>query len=163
MTITIYYETITELLEASRFLTANLVNAVVLITGWALGRHSVERKQGGEERAAYGTALLKKLSRNLTSRFGRGFSKQSLQRMRPFYLLIPPEKICSTVSSKFDNSNETRTLSTPERLTELAQAFPLSWSHYVELLPIADENERSFYEDKESLTDLEDRLTDAEH
>lgn len=68
--------------------------------------------------------------------------------MRAFYLLNSPEKICSTLSGKLNNINEINMLTASERLTELAQAFPLSWSHYVELISLEGENERNFYEDE---------------
>jgi hypothetical protein len=38
----------------------------------------VEFEQGGAERAAYGSELLKRLSRDLQNRLGRGFSERNL-------------------------------------------------------------------------------------
>ena len=60
-----------------------------------------------------------KLSKELTNLFGKGFSRPSLTRMKMFYEKYP---ICSKFSNK------------------------LSWSHYVELLSISDNDKRSFYE-----------------
>ncbi len=58
-------------------------------TYWEIGRRIVEHEQQGEQRAAYGRELLGRLSADLRTRFGRGFSRQNLQQMRQFYLLFP--------------------------------------------------------------------------
>ena len=79
----------------------------------------VEYEQGGKAKGDYGKALLDNLSRDLTLLHGRGFSRSNLVYMRLLYLRYP-------ISQK---------------LSDL-----LSWSHYVELLKIDDDLERSFYE-----------------
>ena len=43
-------------------------------------------EQRGEARAEYGTELLKRLGKDLTARFGRGFAWRNLFRMRNSYL-----------------------------------------------------------------------------
>jgi predicted nuclease of restriction endonuclease-like (RecB) superfamily len=91
---------IAELLEMARRTAARTVNALMTATYWEIGRRIVEFEQGGEKRAEYGEGLLARLADDLTARFGRGFSRQNLQRFRLFYLSQPAEKICSTLSSK---------------------------------------------------------------
>ena len=91
---------IAELLEIARRTAARTVNALMTATYWEIGRRIVEFEQGGEKRAEYGEGLLARLADDLTARFGRGFSRQNLQRFRLFYLSQPAEKICSTLSSK---------------------------------------------------------------
>ena len=91
---------IAELLEIARRTAARTVNALMTATYWEIGRRIVEFEQGGEKRAEYGEGLLACLADDLTARFGRGFSRQNLQRFRLFYLSQPAEKICSTLSSK---------------------------------------------------------------
>jgi predicted nuclease of restriction endonuclease-like (RecB) superfamily len=88
---------------------------------------------------------LKKLSKDLTDRFGRGFGVDNLQRMRVFYQIWSPEKIYATLSAKSDvakYATESRIFT----LEDVAKRFPLLWSHYIELLSCRDENEREFYE-----------------
>ena len=77
---------ISALLEAGRRPAARSVNAVMTATYWETGRRIVEFEQRGKKRAGYGQALLKRLSSDLTGRFGRGFGVDNLQRMRGFYL-----------------------------------------------------------------------------
>ncbi len=132
---------LSQLLEQSRRMAARSVNALMTATYWEIGRRIVEIEQKGEERAEYGGELLKKLSKDLTDRFGRGFSRQNLQQMRLFYL---GWQKCQTLSSKFE---KVQTVSAQSfKLTEIAKNFPLPWSHYVLLLSCRDENEREFYE-----------------
>ncbi len=95
------------------------VNAQITETYWQIGRDIVEFEQGGKVRADYGKALLANLSRDLTLRHGKGFSRSNVSRFRQFYLFYP---IGAKASHK------------------------LSWSHYVELMKLEDELERSFYE-----------------
>lgn len=90
---------ISALLEQSRRTTARAINNVLTATYWEIGRRIVEFEQGGEARAEYGTELLKRLATDLTARFGRGFSRPGLQRMRAFF---QGWEICSTLSSKFE-------------------------------------------------------------
>ncbi|MFC0402997.1 DUF1016 N-terminal domain-containing protein [Paraburkholderia rhizosphaerae] len=49
-----------------------------------MGRRIVEFEQGGADRAAYGQALLQRLSADLTAQFGRGFGADNLELMRLF-------------------------------------------------------------------------------
>jgi hypothetical protein len=77
---------IAELLEAARRTAARTVNALMTATYWEIGRRIVEFEQGGEKRAEYGEGLMARLADDLTARFGRGFSRQNLQRFRLFYL-----------------------------------------------------------------------------
>jgi hypothetical protein len=84
------YETllssVSELLRHGRQNPAKSVNAVLTATYWLVGRRLVEFEQLGKERAVYGSELLKRLSGDLQSRFGRGFSERNLEQMRQFYL-----------------------------------------------------------------------------
>lgn len=84
---------------------------------WNIGKIIMEI-QKGNERATYGEAVLENLSEKLTNEFGKGFSSKNLRTMRKFYLMY---LIWKTVSSK------------------------LSWSHYLELIKIEEENKRNFY------------------
>lgn len=132
-----------DLLENARRTAARTVNSIMTATYWEIGRRIVEVEQGGEVRAGYGEELMMQLSRDLSSRFGRGFKHSNLFQMRAFYQTYPNivqtvsgqsgAKIFQTVSGKFD-------------LADVAKRFPLSWSHYVALLSVENEQGREFYE-----------------
>jgi predicted nuclease of restriction endonuclease-like (RecB) superfamily len=125
---------IVHLLDAAKSATARSVNAVMTATYWEIGRRIVELDQAGQDRAAYGEALIERLAGDLTVRFGRGFSRQNLQQMRSFYLAWPSKAICQTLSGESVD------------VSALSKAFPLPWSAYVRLLSVKNETARRFYE-----------------
>ena len=116
---------VSQVLEHARRSAARTINTLLTVTYWEVGRRLVEFEQKGEKKAAYGTALLRQLSRDLTHRLGRGFSEENLRLMRLFYLQYR-DRISQTLSGK----------------------FPLSWSHYVRLLVLDDPHKRIFYEEE---------------
>jgi hypothetical protein len=133
------------LLEAARRTTARVVNTVMTLTYWEIGHQVVEWEQGGQERAAYGEQLIRRLVTDLTARFGRGFRRSNLYQMRAFYLAYA--EIVQTPSGQ--------SVLTPEiaiaqlrtgTLAPQSSPFPLPWSHYVRLLAIDDMDARRFYE-----------------
>lgn len=77
---------IVELLDRSRAAAARRINQVLTATYWQIGRRIVEVELAGSPRAAYGDALIRRLSIDLTERFGRGFSARNLHQFRNFYL-----------------------------------------------------------------------------
>ena len=94
------------------------VNTHLLDANWRTGQYIVEFEQKGQSRAEYGRQLLVNLSKDLTIRCGRGFSRSNLTYMRKFYLAFPKSE---TLSHK------------------------LTWSHYFELLKCDDPLEMKFY------------------
>ena len=94
------------------------VNKELLASNWQTGRYIVEFEQGGKERAEYGKQLLTTLSKDLTLKNGRGFSRSNLLYMRKFYLAFPKSETVSHI---------------------------LTWSHYFELLKCDDPLEMQFY------------------
>ena len=116
---------------------------------------------------------MKRLSSDLTSRFGRGFSKRNVEQMRRFYLAWPITQTLSAqstgdpISQKTSEESSTAIIRTPSGksstlsaksqiasvkelpdLASIANTFPLPWSHYVKLLGLDDEKARKFYEEE---------------
>lgn len=133
---------VTELLQAARRMSARSVNALMTLSYWEVGRRIVEFEQKGKERADYGKALLKTLSADLTSGFGRGFSVDNLENMRRFYLTYRHGPKSETPSPNI-TIEKSETLS---RIFPEARIFPLPWSHYVRLLWLKKKAARDFYE-----------------
>ena len=77
---------LSRLVEAARHASARSVNVLMTATYWAIGRRLVEQEQRGAARAGYGEELVLQLSRDLSSRFGRGFGRANLFQMRAFFL-----------------------------------------------------------------------------
>ncbi|MEY2686998.1 MAG: hypothetical protein RL375_1196 [Pseudomonadota bacterium] len=141
---------IVALLETARRAAARSVNALMTASYWEIGRRIVEFEQGGQDRAAYGKALLKRLSIDLGTRFGRGFGVDSLESMRLFYLSYPPTLISESpirISPVTDLEDKSEAANRKFDLPQRAQSFPLSWTHYVHLVRrTRSPEERTFYE-----------------
>ncbi len=129
---------IVTLLQTAKQQVVRSVNQTMVISYFEIGRMIVEEQQQGKDRAEYGKSLLKELSKELTKEFGKGFSVQNIERMRSFYLTYQKS---STVLGKSETL-----LSISEKQETLSAFFKLSWSHYLTLMRIEDEEERQFYE-----------------
>ncbi|MBN1912209.1 MAG: DUF1016 family protein [Pirellulales bacterium] len=146
---------ISDLLEAARRTAARSVNSILTAAYWEVGRRIVEFEQGGKARAQYGEATLAQLSRDLTAKHGRGFSKRNLEQMRAFYL---GWEIAQTPSAQFEARARAKLpaavggqMALPAPSAELnpglvLSVFPLSWSHYVRLMSVEKPHARAFYE-----------------
>lgn len=97
---------------------AKQVNNELLNAYWNIGRVIVEDELKNN-RGEYGKKQLLAISKNLTNKFGKGFSQSNLYNMKMFYTKYP---IFQSVTGK------------------------LSWTHYCELLYISDDDKRCFYE-----------------
>ncbi len=143
---------------------ARSINLSLVVRNWLFGWYMVEYEQNGTDRAEYGTRFIETLATRLRQVGIKGGSRTRLQLYRSFYLtyrqirsivsgelgsgasLLPPLEIRPTVSGEFAMLPY-RGERLPEGLLgSLANAFALSWSHYVTLLTIDDPDERRFYE-----------------
>jgi DUF1016 N-terminal domain len=123
------------------------VNALMTATYWEIGRRIVQSEQAGEKRAEYGELLIKRLAKDPTASFGRGFGPRNLAQMRSFYRCWPQGEILQTPSAKSpapilinDKSGNFSTIPSPS----------LTSSHclvaYVRLLSVKNQKARTFYE-----------------
>lgn len=110
---------ISETYTHGQFSANRAINTHLIETYWKIGQHIVEFEQGGNIKAEYGKALLANLAKDLTLLHGKGFSRSNLVYMRLFYQCYPKSQ---------------------------KPSHQLSWSHYVELLKLDNDMERSFYE-----------------
>ena len=151
------YETVladvVRLVETARRTAARSVNTVMTATYWAIGRSIVEQEQKGASRASYGEELVVQLSRDLQSRFGRGFGRANLFQMKAFFLAY--RDIVQTLSGVSSGSSPAQIVQTLSGLspgtTDIAAAaahFRLPWSHYVRLLSVRNSEARTFYEEE---------------
>ncbi len=115
------YNKVAELLKLAQDTVVQIVNKTMVQTYFEIGKMIVEEEQKGKERAEYGQQLIEELSIRLLNEFGKGFSSTNIKQMRSFYLTYSKSQ---TVSDE----------------------FKLSWSHYIKLMRIDNENERRFYE-----------------
>ncbi len=95
------------------------VNQQLLEAYWNIGQHIAKYELQGKEKADYGSDLYRRLTKDLTIRHGKGFSRTNIYLMRQFYEAYP---IVQSLTGR------------------------LTWTHYAELLSISDPLARSFYE-----------------
>lgn len=112
-----------EIIERSRDSAYQAVNMALIQRNWLLGYRIAEEELGGEKRAEYGAEIIKKLLRELTGMYGRGYTKSNLYQFTQFYKAYP------------------HIFQTPSGKTPLG----LSWSHFAALLQVPDEQARNWY------------------
>lgn len=108
------------LIEQARQHVAQTANSTLTMLYWQVGER-IGREILHGRRAEYGEQIVSMLSTQLAMNYGKGFGLRSLRRMVQFAEAFPDE---STV-------------------TALSQH--LSWSHFVELLPLKQPLERTYY------------------
>ena len=134
------YNSIKELIENAKSNIVRKVNSIIVYTNFEIGKKIVENEQQGKERAGYAEKTLIQLSADLTAEYGSGYSRSNLEYMRKFYLLYR-KRISQPQAGKSGKTKKSQTVA-----GKLSIPLQLSWSHYVHLLRIDDENERNFYE-----------------
>ena len=120
---------ICSIINSARDYAFQSVNLALVERNWLIGYRIAEEELNGEDRANYGTEIIKKLSKDLKEEYGKGFDARNLYYFLNFYKTFP--NILNAVSSK------SKTL--------------LSWTHYRTLLQVLDKEAREWYE-KEALS-----------
>ncbi len=134
------------------------VNLSLTLRNWLIGCYIAEYEQNGTDRAEYGTRLLENLSSHLGETGMGGAAPRSLRLYRQFYLIYPaiwqtpsakslqsliPSSIRQTLPAKSQTeTKDSSQLGIPA--SELIQK--LSFSHFAELIGVADDTKRAFYE-----------------
>lgn len=95
------------------------VNSILTMMYWQIG-NTINQDILNNNRADYGKSIVATLSRQLQAEFGRGFDEKNLHRIIKFANIFNKEKVASLMRE-------------------------LSWTHFLVVLPIADEIKRDFY------------------
>ena len=99
---------------------ARTVNSGMTFLYWRIGKR-IQMEVLQYERAEYGKEILATLSQELSAEFGRGYSPSAHTRMVKFSEVFSEGDIVATLSQQ------------------------LSWSHFMELLPLDQPLQREFY------------------
>jgi predicted nuclease of restriction endonuclease-like (RecB) superfamily len=130
-----FFEKVAQIIEQARVHIGRTVDLTMCVTYFEVGRMIVEEEQEGKARAEYGRGLLKGLSGYLTEKFGKGFSETNLRNARKFYqIYLPSIQQLPTAESNIEKG---------QSLTDI---FKVTWTHYLVLMRIKNEQERRFYE-----------------
>lgn len=108
------------LIDQARQHVAQAANSTLTLLYWKLGER-IGREILLGQRAEYGEQIVSTLSTQLARDYGKGFGLRSLRRMVQFAEVFPDEPMVATLSQQ------------------------LSWSHFVELLPLKQPLQRAYY------------------
>jgi predicted nuclease of restriction endonuclease-like (RecB) superfamily len=108
------------LIEAARGRVARAIKTGLVGMNWAMGDR-IRREILGEKRAAYGQRIVATVSRQLVAEYGRGYSLTGLTRMMQLSERFPDREIVASLMQQ------------------------LTWSHFLQLIPIKDRMKREFY------------------
>lgn len=82
-------EDICSIIESARNYAYKSVNIALVERNWFIGYRIADEELKGENRANYGTEIIKKLSKELTKEYGKGFDRTNLYRFLSFYKNFP--------------------------------------------------------------------------
>jgi hypothetical protein len=108
------------LIDEARAQVARTVNSAMVALYWQIGKR-IREDVLHEKRAEYGEEIVAALSRQLEAEYGRGFSHSSLTRMMKLAEFFPDERIVASLMQQ------------------------LSWTHFLQLVPLDDPLKRDFY------------------
>lgn len=111
---------IRQLIDAAKARVAVKVNQEITLLYWNIGKR-IQEEILRFERAEYGAKVVEMLSKQLIGEYGKGFSFRNISYMVDFYKQFKNFEILQTLSAK------------------------LTWSHFVSLLPLEDQNATEFY------------------
>jgi len=116
----ILFKDVSTLIEQARNRVAVVVNIEFTMLYWHIGER-INKEILVNQRAEYGKQIVSTLSTQLIETYGKGFEIRNLRRMIQFAQLFSDFQIVSQAATQ------------------------LSWSHFIELLPIKDDLQREFY------------------
>lgn len=124
-TIEVLYNRASSVIEQARETAYRQINEALVKRNWELGKLIAEEELKGQDRAVYGAAIIKGLSKRLTANYGKGFTKSYLYSFVTFY-----------------KNNEAEIFQTPFGKSRTI----LSWSHYFVLTQELNADARAWYE-----------------
>ena len=131
------------------------VNETLIKRNWLLGMR-IQHEVLKDQRAEYGEQIVKSLAKDLTERYGAGYSRNNLYRFVSFFKAFPEllqvqPNIVPSVSGQSEKVPSVSGFS--ERVDIYAQLKPtralrLSWSHYSIILQELTAEGRAWYENE---------------
>ena len=114
------YSKIVSLIKSRKIAISQALNSAMIFLYWEIGE-AICLDVLDRTKADYGKSIVDEVSRKLTQEYGKGFNRAAVFRMIQFYQEFPDREKVATLSQQ------------------------LTWSHFVELLPIEDDLKRDFY------------------
>ena len=110
-----------QIIEQARGHVASTANYELTMMYWHIGKR-INQEMLGNQRAEYGKQIVSQVATQLQAEYGKkGFETRNIRRMMQFASLFPQEQIVSQFATQ------------------------LTWSHFIEVLPVKDKLQREFY------------------
>lgn len=77
------------IIESSQKAAHQAVNVALVQRNWLIGYRIAEEELEGDERSEYGLEVIKKISKELTQRYGKGYDRSNLYHYLKFYKTFP--------------------------------------------------------------------------
>jgi predicted nuclease of restriction endonuclease-like (RecB) superfamily len=116
----VLFNDLSQLIEQNKRFVAAQANSVLTMLFWNVGKR-INENILQNKRADYGKRIVGTLARQLVEKYGKNFGARNLRRMMQFAEQFPNLGIVSPAATQ------------------------LSWSHFVELMPLKEEKARLFY------------------
>ncbi|MCL2295858.1 MAG: PDDEXK nuclease domain-containing protein [Methanomassiliicoccaceae archaeon] len=114
------FEHVAKIIEVRKQRAGSFANSEVTMMYWEIGR-CLGSVLLGNGRAKYGEKIVATLSQQLVEKYGNSFERTKMAKMIKFAELFPDPQIVATLSRQ------------------------LSWSHFIEMLPLKNEEARMYY------------------
>ena len=152
------FNKVSAIIEEGRKYVSTAINLAEVYSKYQIGMYIVEEEQAGNKRAGYGKQVLLNLSERLTEKYGDGWSVEQLTLIRKFYTVysnsVNADYEIQNTDLEITESAPVKIVNTVYQIQNLPKSidpssmprFTLSWSHYIVLMRIKNEEERQFYE-----------------
>ena len=152
------FNKVSAIIEEGRKYVSTAINLAEVYSKYQIGMYIVEEEQAGNKRAGYGKQVLVNLSERLTEKYGDGWSVEQLTLIRKFYTVysnsVNADYEIQNTDLEITESAPVKIVNTVYQIQNLPKSidpssmprFTLSWSHYIVLMRIKNEEERQFYE-----------------
>ena len=152
------FNKVSAIIEEGRKYVSTAINLAEVYSKYQIGMYIVEDEQAGNKRAGYGKQVLLNLSERLTEKYGDGWSVEQLTLIRKFYTVysnsVNADYEIQNTDLEITESAPAKIVNTVYQIQNLPKSidpssmprFTLSWSHYIVLMRIKNEEERQFYE-----------------
>lgn len=156
--LSILYEDACLIIDNAQQAAYHAVNETLIKRNWLLGMR-IQHEVLKEQRAEYGEQVIKMLAKELTSKYGNGYSRNNLYRFISFYKSFPNvfhavSGFSEIVPSAMEQSGIVPSLTGQSAIADFyaslipAQPLRLSWTHYSIILQELTAEGRAWYENE---------------
>lgn len=158
LSLSILYEDACLIIDKAQQAAYHAVNETLIKRNWLLGMR-IQHEVLKEQRAEYGEKVIKMLAKELTSKYGNGYSRNNLYRFISFYKSFPNvfhavSGFSEIVPSAMEQSGIVPSLTGQSAIADFyaslipTQPLRLSWTHYSIILQEITAEGRAWYENE---------------